>query len=261
MQCDKCRRQAIIHQRYSGLRLCREHFIADLESKAKKGIRFNGGLSRNDHILLAVHGDYRGCALLHFMAALTGKRRGVRLSAIVIDPSGAGDDDGLGIRNLAASLGIRWAAGPWCGDGEEGALSPKNTDPERIAHEQGATKIVSDADLDDEALFVLAAILKGETERLIGPEQDGRSGMAWIRPFLHIPDREVALYARETLGYTGPFARRVPSDPFLHDAQDLLTAHGASHPSAPHALVNLGERLRRSGIPAPDGDPAGGRRC
>jgi len=84
--------------------------------------------------------------------------------------------------------------------------------------------------------------------------------MAWIRPFLHIPDCEVALYARVTLGYGEPFARRVPSDPFLRDAQDLLIAHGAAHPSAPHALVNLGERLRGIRAPAPESGPGRARR-
>ena len=39
MKCSKCRREAIIYQRYSGLHLCEQHFNRDFEAKAKRAIR------------------------------------------------------------------------------------------------------------------------------------------------------------------------------------------------------------------------------
>ena len=38
MQCSKCRRDAVIFQRYSGLHLCEQHFNCDFEAKAKRAI-------------------------------------------------------------------------------------------------------------------------------------------------------------------------------------------------------------------------------
>ena len=39
MKCSKCGRDAILFQNYSGMHLCKTHFIADFEARAKKSNR------------------------------------------------------------------------------------------------------------------------------------------------------------------------------------------------------------------------------
>ena len=39
MKCDKCGKEAVIYQRYSGMHLCAAHEIADVERKVKKRMR------------------------------------------------------------------------------------------------------------------------------------------------------------------------------------------------------------------------------
>ncbi|MFQ6063498.1 MAG: tRNA lysidine(34) synthetase TilS, partial [Methanosarcinales archaeon] len=36
MKCTKCNNNAIIYQKYSGVHLCKEHFIYDVERKIKR---------------------------------------------------------------------------------------------------------------------------------------------------------------------------------------------------------------------------------
>ena len=85
MQCSKCHRDAIVFQSYSGLHLCDQHLIADVEAKAKKMIRAQGWLRPGDHIAVLLSGDQSSSALLYFLKKLTAHRRDIRISAITID--------------------------------------------------------------------------------------------------------------------------------------------------------------------------------
>ena len=46
MRCDRCSRDAIIYQRYSGLHLCEAHFQDTLVARAKRTIRAHGWIRR-----------------------------------------------------------------------------------------------------------------------------------------------------------------------------------------------------------------------
>ena len=85
MQCDKCRREAVLFQEYSGLHLCKQHFEADFERKAKHEIRSHHWLVPGDHIAVALSGDANSSALLCFLKKLTSSRRDIQISAISID--------------------------------------------------------------------------------------------------------------------------------------------------------------------------------
>ncbi len=85
MQCDACRREAVVFQPYSGKHLCPVHFLKDFEAKAKRTIRSHGWLRPGDHIAVVLPGDAAGAALLVFLVNLTENRRDIRLSAITID--------------------------------------------------------------------------------------------------------------------------------------------------------------------------------
>src|SRR5512136_1341887 len=85
MQCNKCRKEAVIYQEYSGQHLCERHSEADLERKAKHEIRRHHWLESGDHIAIALSGDQNSSALLYFLKKLTSIRRDIRISAITID--------------------------------------------------------------------------------------------------------------------------------------------------------------------------------
>ena len=84
MKCSKCLQDAIIFQPYSGLHLCGQHIIADVEAKAKKVIRAHGWLKSGDHIAVFLSGDQSSSALLYFLKKLTAQRHDIRITAIII---------------------------------------------------------------------------------------------------------------------------------------------------------------------------------
>jgi len=108
MQCSKCRRDAIIWQRYSGLHLCREHFIVDLEAKAKREIRQKRMIASGDVIAVALSGGKDSSALLHFLTKTFGKRRDVSIIALTVDEGIAGYRDTDAARRIAEECGAPW---------------------------------------------------------------------------------------------------------------------------------------------------------
>ena len=110
MQCDKCRKEAVLFQEYSGQHLCKQHFTADLERKAKHDIRRHRCLAPGDHIAVALSGDANSSALLFFLKKLTSSRRDIRISAIIIDEGIVGYRDpesATGIAGLSVTECIR----------------------------------------------------------------------------------------------------------------------------------------------------------
>jgi hypothetical protein len=127
MQCSKCKNEGIIFQPYSGQHLCRDHFIADFEAKAKRAIRLHMGMQPGDHIAVARNGDFAGDALLFFLRRLTAKRKDIRVSEIMV--------------------------------------TGKMPDIMDKVHDSGVTKIFFSTPLEEASASVLADILRGEVER------------------------------------------------------------------------------------------------
>jgi len=202
MQCSKCRQEAIHYQPYSGQYLCEKHLVADIESKAKRTIRQHKGMYPDDHIAIILSGDPAERALLFFLNKLTGKRRDIRVSGIVVD-------------------------------GHES--------PGCAAVRAGATRIASATMLEDCSAAILTGILRGEpmTGILGGGEDTGT--LPVIAPFCHIPSCEIALYSRiHGLGVCSIPATR-ENDPLYEDVKKLLREFAGRHPAAPHAIMNLGK--------------------
>ncbi|PKL58236.1 MAG: hypothetical protein CVV34_03355, partial [Methanomicrobiales archaeon HGW-Methanomicrobiales-5] len=84
MQCSKCHRDAILFQPYSGVHLCDQHVVKDVEAKAKKMIRVQGWLRPGDHIAVLLTEDKNSSALLYFLKQLTAQRSDITVSAIII---------------------------------------------------------------------------------------------------------------------------------------------------------------------------------
>jgi tRNA(Ile)-lysidine synthase TilS/MesJ len=265
LRCDRCGRDAIVFQRYSGLHLCGDHLQRDFVARAKRTIRAHGWIRSGDRIAVALSGGMVSSSLLHFLSAHFGMRPDLSLVAISVDEGGGPSGDLSRIESFAEEMGAEWAntslvrefgGAPRVGYGplpircrnilRDCALTS-------LAGRVGATRIALGTTLDDGARSVLLSVLRGEQERLLGGPHPVEGGIPRIRPFLRIPTEEVALYARLNL----PDHEQVCPD--VGDTQEsegrrILSEYTTRHPSAPFSLVNLGEALLEWNVPGP-GEP------
>jgi uncharacterized protein (TIGR00269 family) len=259
MQCNKCRREAILFQEYSGQHLCKHHVEADVEAKAKYEIRRNHWMISGDHIAVALSGGKNSSALLYFLKILTADRRDISLSAITIDEGIAGYSDPSCALQIARALDIECITVSFregFGITADDIASKKGTGVSRtyctvlrhfllnrIATEYGVKKLALGETLDDGAVSVLKNILQGTPERLVGFEKTGWRKIPNIRPFISIPQKEVELYA--DLHLNGCNLSRCPykNDPFHGDVETMLNDFTLRHPATKFALANLKKNL------------------
>jgi hypothetical protein len=218
MQCSKCRNEGIIFQPYSGNNLCREHFIADFEAKAKRAIRVHRGMQPQDSVAVAMGGNPANHALLFFFRKLTNHRRDIWVSEI-----------------------------------------PKGEISEMLsaACNAGATKIALSTPLEDAAASALTTILQGRAESFFAAGHETAVGIPLITPFCHIPAGEIALYAR-IHGMDGDDVTGSRSNsPLYTEVKNMLADYTQHHPAAPHAILNLCESLKRTGLVSEGGKNRG----
>ncbi|NYT06544.1 MAG: adenine nucleotide alpha hydrolase family protein, partial [Methanomicrobiales archaeon] len=259
MKCSKCNRDAIIFQRYSGRHLCRQHFVADVEGRAKKTIRKHRWIASGDHIAVALSGGKDSTALLYFLVTHFSERRDLTISAITIDEGISGYRNPGEVQRIAASMGVECRTASFLEEYETtlDAIVKRHGDRlscsycgvlrrsliNRIAREEGITKIALGFNLDDEAQSVLMNVLRGDADRLVRPRSLVEGLIPRIRPFQVIPEREVALYARLHV----PIALE-QGCPYSHnalraDVRRMLNDYSYRHPATRYALLNLGEEL------------------
>lgn len=125
-----------------------------------------------------------------------------------------------------------------------------------VATEQGLTKIALGTCLDAGAQMVLMTMVRGNAEQFLVPPsvRDGR--IPRIRPFMNIPAREVLLYAILQAGTLAGGLYPPPCTALGRDVGALLDEYAWRHPSAKHALVNIGEDIAScAGVPDPAVSP------
>jgi tRNA(Ile)-lysidine synthase TilS/MesJ len=257
MQCSRCSRDAIVFQPYSGLHLCDQHLIADVEAKAKKMIRAQGWLTPGDHIAVLLQGDQRSSALLFFLKHLTAQRRDIRITAIAIAEGTGGSRDSQAKR-VAECLHTEFIEVAWpeesdccteisTGRTRDPASLPVYSVPhsirlDMIARQHGITKIAWGLCLDDAAAVVLGNIIRGDGENLVGSTLN-QDSLPRICPFISVTAAEVSLYATHCgLGEglePGPDQRVCT----YKDMVAILDAYTNNHPATKYALLNLGENL------------------
>lgn len=260
MQCSKCRRDAIIFQRYSGLHLCEYHFNRDFEAKAKRAIREHHWIRSGDQVAVALSGGKDSSAVLFFLHRLLRKRPDVGLMAITVDEGIAGYRDPARARAIARRIGVPWVTASFqeeYGITLDEIVARKGTRlscsycgvlrralMNRIAREQGVTKFAYGFNLDDEAQSVLMNVLRGDAGRLTRPVREVAGMVPRIKPFIYIPEREVALYAFlhvEGFDLAGcPYAVGA----LRRDVRGILDDYTSRHPATKYSLVNMGETLR-----------------
>jgi uncharacterized protein (TIGR00269 family) len=259
MQCNKCRRNAVLFQEYSGQHLCEQHFEADVEAKAKHEIRRHQWMIPGDHIAVALSGDPSSSALLYFLKKLTSDRRDISISAISLDEGITGYYDPAHAMRIAELLDTECIMGSFQ---ENFGITVdeiahikgithsctycrvlRNFLLNRIAVEHGVTKLAMGDNLDDVAVSVLKNALQGNPEILVRLERAARGKIPRIRPFLSVPLKEVALYA--DLHVKGCDQSRCPynNKPFEEEMQAVLNEFTIRHPATKYALLSLEKNL------------------
>jgi uncharacterized protein (TIGR00269 family) len=210
--CSICTERAVISQRQSGLRLCREHFIRDFERRVAMTVFENCMIEEGERIAVAVSGGKDSTALLFSLRRILSKRD-VELVALTVDEGIAGyrDDTILAAKAIAEELGVEQhivsfreeygqsleemvvgrhvAPCTYCGVFRKHALN-------RAAKSIGADKIATGHNLDDEAQTVMMNYLKGDLERLmrLRPRRSQKGLVPRIKPLRAVPEKEIALY-------------------------------------------------------------------
>jgi len=259
MQCNKCRRNAVLFQEYSGQHLCKQHFEADVEAKAKHDIRRHHWMFPGDHIAVALSGDQPSSALMYFLKKLTSDRRDIRISAISIDEGITGYRDPANAMLIAEQLDTECIKGSFqenFGITVDEISHTKGTSHScaycrvlrnfllnRIAREHGVTKLAFGYTLDEGAVSVLKNVLQGNPESLVNADRAARGTIPRIRPFMSVPHKEVALYADHHIN--GCDQSRCPynNKPFEEDVQVMLNDFTIRHPATKYALMSLEKNL------------------
>lgn len=216
MQCDRCRSDPVIFQPYSGRNLCRNHFIADFEARAKRAIRKHQWVRPGDHIAVPHTGDRCSSALLIFLQELAGRRRDVRISVIPGHQEITADPDDSSY--------------------EEEALA-----------QIGATCLARATSLDEIAVSVVIGFLRGlpGTSALDRGERHRHAGgpLPHIYPFSGIPAEEIVLYA-QLLGVGSDNSPAGESPGKFHaEINAFLNGYSLRHPATKYAVANVGRRL------------------
>lgn len=266
MRCDKCGKDAVLFYEYSGQNLCQQHFVADMETKAKRAIRTHRWLSPGDHIAVGLSGDVASSALLFFLKKLIAQRRDIRISAITVDEGIAGFRDPMQAERIAASLDITCIHGSFeeryghtvdeIGTGRGAAQACEYCRIlrrhllDRLARDHGITKLAAGASLDDGARECLKAFLCGNVEQVVLSCLPIADGIPVIQPFLDVPETEIRLYAALHTGAPAPTTCPYASAGIDSDVHTALDEFTLNHPGTKHALVNLRENLSGAGCTA-----------
>jgi tRNA(Ile)-lysidine synthase TilS/MesJ len=254
MDCDKCGRPALLFQKYSGLFLCDLHFREDLLHKAKKTVRQYKWLRPGDRIAISLHGSPYSVALLDFMRILVNGRRDVSLFAAI-----TGDTHSITYaKSVAETFGIELfidketnpgglmedrgkkisaASSPFmqCREGEENLSG--------FVMKKGASVLAMAYTLEDHAMWVLWQAIQGNMHNIIAGHQK-TGNFRIIRPFMHIPGRELMLYSQLVLKDHG-LSMCMPDPEIIGEnpLRKMLSDFSGRHPGAPFALVNLWNEL------------------
>ncbi len=79
MKCSRCGNDAVIVQGYSGVALCSHHAALDIEAKAKREVRKDGGIASGEKLFVPVRVDAASYALSALLSVILAGRRDVSL--------------------------------------------------------------------------------------------------------------------------------------------------------------------------------------
>jgi len=257
MKCDKCGKEAVIFQKYSGMHLCAAHEIDDVERKIKKRMRKERMVIPGDHVAVAMSGGKDSAATLSVLVETFSRRPDIKFTAITIDEGIEGYRnnsipkvkelcDRLGVEHIVVSFNDdigctldemlrherKEASCTYCGVFRRMLLN-------RTAREIGANKLATGHNLDDDAQVVLMNVLNGDIERLarLRPSRAQEGLVPRIKPLSDVPEREIALYC---------FLKKLPfylgECPYAHESlrgeiKDMMNEFEFDHPGTKYSVM------------------------
>lgn len=278
MECDRCGGEAVIHQRYSGLHLCRDHFFRDVESKVRSEVR---RYDVDGDVVVGVSGGKDSALALHMLSDVFGEWRDVGLKAVCVHEGiSPYRDRGVEAAREAAELagveldvvhmedelgftvedvrGEELTTCGYCGVFRRRVLNG-------AASDSGARWLATGHNLDDEAQSVLMNVLRGDGYRLSVQSGTPRriEGMVpRMKPLSRVPEREVALYVRlrglPAVTEECPFSE----SSFRAEVRSLLNGLESDRPGTKYAVASVPDSLdeerelgscERCGYPASSG--------
>jgi uncharacterized protein (TIGR00269 family) len=280
----------VIYQQHSHRHLCGTHFIHNVEERVFQGIEKNAMIRPEDRIAVALSGGKDSTALLLLLARYLQRWRDVSLIAVTVDEGIEGYRDEtikaagkvakkVGVEhhiisfqdlygdNLDALLkGREEQACTVCGILRKKALS-------EAAKENGATRIATGHNLDDEAQSVLMNVLRGDLMRLVRDSAAGTSEcfLPRIKPLAEIPEKEIASYL--FIQKMFPLLPECPYTAFAlrSDVRSMLSGLEHRNPGTMLRLMEskktIEKYLARSSVSGPlhrcrqCGDPCSGDLC
>jgi len=257
--CSRCGGKPFYTRRHSGETLCAECFCDSIVDKTRRTISKHKMMGRGERVGVAVSGGKDSLSLLSVLSSLSG-RLGVELVALSVDEGVAGyRDEALEhARDATSALGIEHEttsykelfgfsldeALSWDGQRDVSSCSFCGVFRRRAideAAERAGVGVVATAhNLDDYVQTFLMNLLHGDVERLgwLDPSFSGGGfGSRRVKPFMEIPEEEIALYA---------FKEGIPfqsvSCPYMHEGlrsevRDYLNQMEAKHPGMKHVLL------------------------
>jgi len=263
IKCKKCNHEAVIFQKYSGMHLCKRHFIEDVERKIKLTIRKEYNIKKNDVIAVALSGGKDSSVALYIIHKILGDRPDIQIVAVSVDEGINGyRPQSLELaKKLTETLGVRHIIRSFKDehgvtmddlavmDREKGTCSYcgvlRKSVLNRVALEIGATKLVTGHNLDDEAQTILLNHFRGDMERMVrlSPSAAIEGLVMRAKPLRNIPEKEVALYA---------LINSLPVDfsecPYAGEAlrgeiRELLNSFEIKHPGTKYSLLRGFDKL------------------
>lgn len=210
MECDRCGENAVIHQRYSGLHLCRSHFFEDVERKVRGEVR---NYDVDGDVAVGVSGGKDSAATLYLLSDIFGEWRDVELHAVCVHEgiSPYRDRGVEAAEELCSSLGLelevvdmKESLGVSMDEVEPGQLTScgycgvfRRKVLNDAALRSGARWLATGHNLDDEAQSTLMNVVRGDAFRLSvqgGVPRRIEGMVPRMKPLRRVPEREVALY-------------------------------------------------------------------
>ncbi|MBD3226565.1 MAG: TIGR00269 family protein [Candidatus Lokiarchaeota archaeon] len=272
-KCSICKRKdAVYHQKHSGLYLCKSDFIKNIERRVRRTINKHNLLKETDRIAIGVSGGKDSLTLLNILYKIEKKFKKSKLIAVMID-------EGIkGYREEAIELAIKMTEklgvpleifsfkelygytldemvkiakeetdqGPapcsYCGTLRRRSLN-------YAAKKVNANKLATAHNLDDESQTVLMNVLRSDINRI------GRAGpytrnlkdvfVPKIKPMREILEKEIVLYAY----YNDiPFhSVECPYAPisFRSDIRNFLNKMEYQRAGIKYALLRSGDKIRK----------------
>jgi uncharacterized protein (TIGR00269 family) len=268
--CDKCGNpNIIIKKKQSGQKLCKDCFIKSTQKKVLKDIRKYGLLEKGDKVLLGLSGGKDSVMLLDILNSIK-NRNIIDLKAVTIDEGICGyREEGIEIaaRN-AKKLGVEHRVvsfKQYFGMTLDDIISKNNVKEgrrnactycgvfrrwifNRVAREEGSTKIATGHNLDDETQSIVMNYLEGNIQNLtrIGVKSEIRSNRftVKIKPLREIPEKEIALYvlARELeVHFAGcPYA----SESFRAEIGSFIKELSKEHPTIMYSTLRGFDKMK-----------------